>query len=220
MFVVITYIISFILNLVPFVGYIVSVVVSVPFSYGLIISMMKLNDDTEVGCVDFFKHGFSNFGKSWSVTLWIMLKLILPFLCMVIGIIILGQSIFYASLSAINGGSSASPLLTMVAYVLLFGGSIWGIIKQLTYRLSFYILTDHPEMTGKEAVNKSAELMNGKVWSLFCLNLSFIGWAILAVFTFGIGMLWLTPYIQISEINFYRNLVGSENSQENSTEEA
>ena len=56
--------------------------------------------------------------------------------------------------------------------------------------------------------------MKGKVWSLFCLNLSFIGWAILATFTLGIGMLWLAPYMKLSEINFYRNLTGEVNSAE------
>lgn len=166
---------------------------------------MKLNDDTEVGCLDFFKHGFSLFGKAWSVTLWIIVKLILPVILIVITIFVL----VYGTLKHDN-------LITMLGFILYFVALIYAIIKQLSYRLAFYILTDNPEMTGKEAVNKSAELMQGKVWSLFCLNLSFIGWAILAVFTLGIGMLWLAPYIQISEINFYRNLVEEKTTQENS----
>lgn len=173
--------------------------------------MMKLNDDTEVGYLDFFKNGFSNFGKAWSTTLWTLVKMIVPIILVIITI-----GIF------MYGAITESQLLFPLGTILYVVALVYAIIKQLSYRLAFYVLTDNPEMTGKEAVNKSAELMKGNVWSLFCLNLSFIGWAILAVFTLGIGMLWLTPYIQISEINFYRNLVesGNINSDNNSVEEA
>ena len=51
--------------------------------------------------------------------------------------------------------------------------------------------------------------MKNRRWKLFCLQISFIGWSILCVFTFGIGMLWLTPYIQLAIISFYKNALGS-----------
>ena len=41
---------------------------------------------------------------------------------------------------------------------------------------------------------------------LFCLDLSFIGWALLAVLTAGIGNLWLVPYMTVSRAAFYRSL--------------
>ena len=56
--------------------------------------------------------------------------------------------------------------------------------------------------------------MTGKRGKLFCLQLSFIGWAILAVFTLGIGYLWLIPYVQIAIIAFYKFACGdSENKK-------
>lgn len=180
-----------------------SVVITVPLSYGLVISMMKLNDDTEVGCLDFLSTGFSNFGKSWSVTLQTIIRLIIPIILVVVALIIL-----------MYGAYTENVLWGVLGFILYLLALIYAIIKQFSYRLAYFVLSDNPEMTGKEAVLKSAELMNGKVWSLFCLNLSFIGWAILSVFTLGIGMLWLEPYIKISEINFYRNLVGEVNSTE------
>ena len=51
--------------------------------------------------------------------------------------------------------------------------------------------------------------MIGNRSKLFCLHLSFIGWAILAVLTFGIGYLWLLPYIQFSMFAFYKKLTGN-----------
>jgi uncharacterized membrane protein len=49
-------------------------------------------------------------------------------------------------------------------------------------------------------------MMKGPKWKLFCLDLSFIGWAILCVFTLGIGTLWLQPYIEASHSKFYEEL--------------
>jgi uncharacterized membrane protein len=41
---------------------------------------------------------------------------------------------------------------------------------------------------------------------LFLLDLSFIGWAILSLFTFGIGFFFLQPYVQIAHAAFYEDL--------------
>ena len=45
--------------------------------------------------------------------------------------------------------------------------------------------------------------MQGKKWNLFCLHLSFIGWYILCILTFGIGFIFLAPYIKATETCFY-----------------
>ena len=50
-------------------------------------------------------------------------------------------------------------------------------------------------------------MMKGRKWSLFCLELSFIGWALLCVLTLGIGNLWLAPYIYTSQASFYQNIL-------------
>ena len=49
--------------------------------------------------------------------------------------------------------------------------------------------------------------MDGYKAQLFILNLSFIGWHILSIFTLGIGYLWLTPYISATKAAFYNNLI-------------
>lgn len=81
-----------------------------------------------------------------------------------------------------------------------------GIIKAYSYSMTPYILTEHPDMTPKEAITASRALMDGNKWRLFCLQLSFIGWGILNVLTFGIGSLWLRPYMQVSTAAFYRQI--------------
>ena len=63
--------------------------------------------------------------------------------------------------------------------------------------------------------------MTNKRSSYFTLNLSFIGWAILAAFTLGIGYIWLLPYIQIANVFFYESLINKDtnNNAENTVNE-
>ena len=85
-----------------------------------------------------------------------------------------------------------------------------GIIMSFSYAMTDYILAEHPEISASEALSWSKEMMEGNRFRLFCLQLSFIGWDILCLFTFGIGNLWLTPYKQAAIAAFYRDISGTE----------
>lgn len=78
-----------------------------------------------------------------------------------------------------------------------------GIIKQLSYAMTPYILSDEPELSGSQAIDRSRAMMKGHKFDLFYLCLSFIGWGLLCVLTLGIGFFWLVPYIQTSMASFY-----------------
>ena len=82
-----------------------------------------------------------------------------------------------------------------------------GIIPGLNYSMATYIANDHPEMTAREAIAASKEMMKGHKWNLFCLDISFLGWALLAAFTLGIGSFALAPYYETSKACFYQNLL-------------
>ena len=85
-----------------------------------------------------------------------------------------------------------------------------GIIASYSYAMTDYILAENPELTAKEAIEKSKDMMEGNRWRLFCLEISFIGWGILSLLTLGIGSLWLTPYMEASMAAFYREVSGTE----------
>lgn len=93
-----------------------------------------------------------------------------------------------------------------------------GIMKAFSYALTPYILLDEPELTAKQAISRSCEIMQGRRWKLFCLYFSFIGWGILCLLTFGIGFLWLAPYINASIAAFYED-ARAEYEAENSIEQ-
>ena len=93
-----------------------------------------------------------------------------------------------------------------------------GIMKAFSYALTPYILLDEPELTARQAITRSCEIMQGRRWKLFCLSLSFIGWGILSLLTFGIGFLWLAPYMNASIAAFYED-ARAEYEAENSIEQ-
>lgn len=93
-----------------------------------------------------------------------------------------------------------------------------GIMKAFSYALTPYILLDEPELTARQAITRSCEIMEGRRWKLFCLYLSFIGWGILSLLTFGIGFLWLAPYMNASIAAFYED-ARAEYEAENSIEQ-
>ena len=93
-----------------------------------------------------------------------------------------------------------------------------GIMKAFSYALTPYIIMDEPELTARQAITRSCEIMQGRRWKLFCLYLSFIGWGILSLLTFGIGILWLVPYMNASVAAFYED-ARAEYEAENSIEQ-
>ena len=86
-----------------------------------------------------------------------------------------------------------------------------GVLAGLSYAMTQYIANDHPEMTAREALAASKEMMKGHRWRLFCLELSFFGWAILSALTLGIGSFVLAPYQETARAFFYQDLLGKEN---------
>ena len=83
-----------------------------------------------------------------------------------------------------------------------------GIVKTYAYSMSYYIMADNPDMKASEASEASMRMMQGNKWRLFCLHFSFIGWMFLSIFTFGILLLWVVPYMQEADAAFYQSLVG------------
>jgi len=85
-----------------------------------------------------------------------------------------------------------------------------GIIFAFMFAQIPYILKDDKEISAIGALKKSASMMKGHKLDLFLLYLSFIGWAILACLTLGIGFIFLTPYVNTTMAHFYEDLKAEE----------
>lgn len=182
-------------------------IIEVPLSFGFVMSFVRLFNDEEVKAFDFLKSGYNNFKRSWSIAWNTFLKMLWPIALIIVAVVLLIIGVGTVWTSALKGSVTLSGLGAMgiISVVLIIVASIWMICLSYYYQLAGIIAADNSEMTGKEAVEESRKRMEGKRAKLFFLELSFIGWAILAAFTFGIGYLWLIPYMNFACIVFYKN---------------
>ena len=94
----------------------------------------------------------------------------------------------------------------MVILLLVLGG-VACIYFMLSFFLAFYIMIDNPALSAGACLTRSFTLMKGNKIRLLLLNLSFAGWFVLAILSFGIGLFWLVPYYNQSMTNFYLDLI-------------
>lgn len=81
-----------------------------------------------------------------------------------------------------------------------------GIIAVIKYSMAYYIVNDNPEIGGLEAIRRSKEMMEGHKMRFLQMWLSFFGWFVLGVVTFGLGMIYAIPYYRAAKANFYLDL--------------
>ena len=103
-------------------------------------------------------------------------------------------------------------VMLFLYYLLLI---VPGIIKTISYSLVPYILVDAPNMSSGDVLDLSTKMMNGHKMDYFKLELSFIGWHLLAALTLGILEIWIAPY-QATAMTKFLSEVKSEYEKANS----
>ncbi len=78
-----------------------------------------------------------------------------------------------------------------------------GIIAGYRYRFALYNLCENPELGVMDALNMSKAQTKGYKLDLFVLDLTFIGWSLLCGLTLGILSIWITPYIQQTDLGYF-----------------
>lgn len=182
-------------------------IITVPLSFGITFSFIRLKRGEDVKAFDFLYSGFSNFGRAWKISLRVTLKMLLPIILICIIAFVMIVMIIQDSIQLLEVNViyklNYMILIEFIACIILY---IYIITRVFLYSLTTYIAFDNPDMTALEVVNESAKVMKGNRIKLFLLLLSFIGWAILCLFTLGIGYLWLIPYVQVTGVCFYEKL--------------
>ena len=77
--------------------------------------------------------------------------------------------------------------------------------------MALYLIMDDPDLDAFNAISRSEAMMKGHKLELFCLDLSFFGWYLLGIVTFGIAVLYAQPYHMAARAAFYENLKASQN---------
>ena len=79
-----------------------------------------------------------------------------------------------------------------------------GVIKSIAWSQVPYLLSENPEMSYREAMRISDRMMDGHKMEYFVMTLSFIGWILVGIATFGILLVaWTAPYMRATYAEWY-----------------
>ena len=93
-------------------------------------------------------------------------------------------------------------LLILMVPCLIFS-LVYAINRGYSWYLVPWLLAENPYLTADRARQLSRDMTMGDKWNIFVLELSFIGWDILASLLFGLGHFFLNPYKQATFAELY-----------------
>lgn len=92
----------------------------------------------------------------------------------------------------------------MAAALVLFG--IGALLTDIRYSQVFFLINDNEELSVKQCMTESNQMMKGYKLKYLFFVLSFIGMGILSLLSFGLANLWIYPYFMAARTEFYLNL--------------
>ncbi len=96
-------------------------------------------------------------------------------------------------------GSLAFMILLL--FILIWLAAVFMI--RLPFLPVYYLYVDHPNWDVRALLEESRGIMSGQIKKAFRLYVSFIGYALLGIASFGIAFLWIAPYIRMTVTEFY-----------------
>lgn len=99
-------------------------------------------------------------------------------------------------LELLTGALSVALLLLLI---------VPGVIFNYSAYFSQQIMSDNPSLKPSEAIKLSKKMVMGNRTELFVLDLSFVGWFLIGVVTFGVGFVYVLPYYYTTRALYYEN---------------
>ena len=116
---------------------IANAIISLPLSFGLIISFMKLKRGENVNSFGFLNDGFSRFGKSWGIWWHTFIRVLLPLICMMLLVVLfVAFCIFSANSSSSTISSTTTVILAIVGIVLYIAILVYAFSRSLLKLIS------------------------------------------------------------------------------------
>lgn len=106
-------------------------------------------------------------------------------------------------------GTSVDKMTTLLlpySLSLIFSGAV-SVVLSLLYSQTFFLLHDFPQYTAQELLKKSRRLMVHHKGRLFYLYVSFLPLMLLGLFSFGLALLWVVPYMNATQAEFFLDLI-------------
>lgn len=155
------------------------------------------------------RHLFDGFARPLRV-LWA--SILMDLFTLLWTVVIVVPVSFLLALSGLDAYNSA--------YIIITVSLITVLAASYRYRLTYYFILDDPTCSAWRAVRRSKLAMRGWKWSLFSLDLSFLGWMLLSAVLSGLVSyflpviitdvlcFWVMPYRAASVANFYDTITG------------
>ena len=133
-------------------------------------------------------------------------------------------------IAIVQAAVSIIPLLPYQIFMILFlntHNTTWYILTMLFLAIglviyvpcslaisqSYYLILDFPDYSAKQLLETSCKIMKGHMGRLFYIQASFIPLMILGALSFMIGMLWVMPYMQMTQTLFFLDLMNPQKEE-------
>ena len=155
-----------------------------------------------------------NLGRGFSPNYWNVVKSMFirtlftalwALLYAVVYLILTGIVVGVMIASDASGG--VIVFLMFLLFLIGLAGGFLLALKLYEYRMIPYILASDPNMARRDVFRISKEMVKGERLNILVLDLSFIGWILLAVLTCGILMIfYVNPYKMLTEGALFHKL--------------
>lgn len=109
--------------------------------------------------------------------------------------------------------SLISGAMLIIGIILCSAIIAFYIIIMISCSQSYYILYENENMSVLDIINRSMDLMENHKIDYILYELSFVGWILVGIVTFGLLFLWVTPYMMVSNVIFYDELIKLEKKE-------
>ena len=115
-------------------------------------------------------------------------------------------AVFKNTFNASYGKKLVAVLVKNVILVLLTMCFIVpGVVFFMSAYFTYQLLSDYPNLRVSDAIALSKKIVKGNRTELFVMNLSFFGWALLTLISFGIVGIYALPYKCTVDALYYEN---------------
>ena len=108
-------------------------------------------------------------------------------------------------LSAISGPGAIAAAFAVSLLISLF----LAVVISFPFSQAVFLYIDHQEYSAIQCLAESRDLMRGHILEYTRLHLDFIGYFALCVISFGLGLLWVLPYLNVTRSGYYMQLTGN-----------
>ncbi len=110
------------------------------------------------------------------------------------------------ALGVVLGETLVGAIFALVGVMALFWVMIRLALLALDYAMVGYLIADRADLSSRQILMASKQMMYGNRWRFVKLGLSFFGWFFLVLLTFGLASPFLGAYVNAAQAAFYREL--------------